>query len=113
MYAIFEDSGTQIKASAGDVIDIDRRQAAEGDKLTFDRVLLVGDASKGKPATVGLWKVRVAGSTSPASLPGCSAGGGTATAWGGGQTAPVSETSRSRTHSLGSDGSGSSFAAAP
>ena len=54
MYAIFEDSGTQIKASAGDVIDIDRRDAAEGDTLTFDRVLAVGDASKGEPATIGM-----------------------------------------------------------
>ena len=47
MHAIIEDSGTQIKVTPGDVIDIDRRTLGPKDKtLTFDRVLLVdgGDA---------------------------------------------------------------------
>lgn len=55
MYAIIEDSGTQIKVSPGDVVDIDVRPAGtsmeKGAKLTFERVLLVGDGEK--PARVG------------------------------------------------------------
>ena len=53
MYAIIEDSGTQIKVSKGDVLDIDLRTdepkgGKKGEKksaaksLTFDRVLMVG-----------------------------------------------------------------------
>lgn len=43
MYAIFEDSGTQIKASQGDVLTIDIRELPEkASSVTFDRVLLVG-----------------------------------------------------------------------
>lgn len=61
MYAIIEDRGTQIKVAPGDVVDIDllpsddqpaaKKKAAN--KLTFDRVLVVGDSESGKPATVG------------------------------------------------------------
>lgn len=50
MYAIIEDSGTQIKVAEGDVIKVDSREMP-GDvaTLTFDRVLAVGgtdDAAK-------------------------------------------------------------------
>lgn len=45
MYAIIEDSGTQIKVQPGDVVDIDLREVGEGSTLTFDRVLMVGDAA--------------------------------------------------------------------
>jgi large subunit ribosomal protein L21 len=54
VYAIIEDSGTQIKVSSGDVIDVDVRDLAEGEKsLTFDRVLAVGDPDGGDPAVIG------------------------------------------------------------
>ncbi|MCE2881324.1 MAG: 50S ribosomal protein L21 [Planctomycetaceae bacterium] len=53
MYAIIEDSGTQIKVQKGDVIDIDLRDAADGSTITFDRVLAVGD-SGGSAAKIGL-----------------------------------------------------------
>jgi len=44
VYAIIEDSGTQIRVRSGDVIDIDLRDLpADADSVTFDRVLLVGD----------------------------------------------------------------------
>jgi large subunit ribosomal protein L21 len=48
VYAIIEDSGTQIKVSPGDVVDIDLRSDVDKQpsKLTFDRVLLVGDGEK-------------------------------------------------------------------
>ena len=45
MYAIIEDSGTQIKVSEGDVIKIDPRDLADDAiELTFDRVMMVGNA---------------------------------------------------------------------
>ena len=55
MYAIIEDSGTQIMVREGDVIEVDLRQESpeEGSNLVFDRVLAVGggdgDASIGTP----------------------------------------------------------------
>ncbi|MGI9015191.1 MAG: 50S ribosomal protein L21 [Phycisphaerales bacterium] len=58
MYAIIEDSGTQIKVSPGDVIEIDlRSDAAPESTISFDRVLAVGDgeaaASIGRPYLPG------------------------------------------------------------
>lgn len=60
MYAIIEDSGTQIKVSEGDVIRIDTRDLPEGGEVptvTFDRVLLVGgegvEAKIGQPVLDG------------------------------------------------------------
>lgn len=57
MYAIIEDSGTQIKVSEGDVIRVDTRDLAEdAATITFDRVLLVGgegEAKVGQPVLEG------------------------------------------------------------
>jgi len=58
MYAIIEDSGTQIKVSQGDIIRVDLRDLPEDAKsLTFDRVLMVGsetsDPKIGQPALKG------------------------------------------------------------
>ena len=54
MYAIIEDSGTQIKVSPGDVVDIDPRDLGRRKKkLSFDRVLLVGDAGRTDGTTIG------------------------------------------------------------
>ena len=53
MYAIFEDSGTQIKVAAGDVVDLDIRDLNDAETLTFDRVLLVGDVDSDSSATIG------------------------------------------------------------
>lgn len=50
MYAIIEDSGTQIKVAKGDVVQIDLRELATGKELTFDRVLAV---NAGGTATIG------------------------------------------------------------
>ncbi len=55
MYAIIEDSGTQIMVREGDVIEVDLRQESPdaGSNLVFDRVLAVGggdgDANIGTP----------------------------------------------------------------
>ena len=49
MYAVIEDSGTQIKVSEGDIIKIDTRDLAEdAATVTFDRVMLIGPGSDGE-----------------------------------------------------------------
>ena len=58
MYAIIEDSGTQIRVQSGDVIDIDLRDVEEGSQsVSFDRVLMAGseegDAKVGTPYLAG------------------------------------------------------------
>ena len=60
MYAIVEDSGTQIKLSTGDVLDVDLRDV-DGDSLILDQVLMIGGKGEsviGDPyvagATVGI-----------------------------------------------------------
>jgi large subunit ribosomal protein L21 len=54
VYAIFEDSGTQIKVNVGDIVDLDSRVVEEGTKaLTFDKVLAVG-AGDGNAAKIGM-----------------------------------------------------------
>jgi len=53
MYAIIEDSGTQIKVSKGDVIKVDIRDMPEdAATITFDRILAVGGDEK-KDAKIG------------------------------------------------------------
>ena len=54
MYAIIEDSGTQIRVAPGEEFAIDRRDLEDGQKtLTFDRVLLVGDEENDEAGTIG------------------------------------------------------------
>jgi len=40
MYAIFEDGSRQYRVSEGDELDVDFRDAAAGNQIEFDRVLL-------------------------------------------------------------------------
>jgi len=40
MYAVIEDSGRQLKVSEGETLLVDLRDAAPGDRVEFDRVLL-------------------------------------------------------------------------
>ena len=55
VYAIIEDSGTQIKVHPGDLVDIDLRElAADQKSLTFQKVLAVGDAEGKAAAKIGL-----------------------------------------------------------
>jgi large subunit ribosomal protein L21 len=53
VYAIFEDSGTQVKVQVGDEVELDAR-AIEGDSKTisFDKVLVIG--TDGAPGKIGL-----------------------------------------------------------
>src|SRR5262245_54998722 len=56
MYAIIVDSGRQYKVSEGQILDVDFRDAAAGDKIQFDRVLaLSGEAGVriGTPVVTG------------------------------------------------------------
>jgi len=43
VYAIIEDSGSQMKVEKGDVFEIDHRDVEPGADLTFDRVLMLSD----------------------------------------------------------------------
>ena len=59
MYAIVEDSGTQIKVAEGDIIDIDVRDLEkDASSITFDRVLALkdgdGSATLGSPYIDGM-----------------------------------------------------------
>ena len=51
MYAIIEACGRQYKVSEGSIVLFEKLDNEEGQKVTFDRVLLVSDDKKG--ATVG------------------------------------------------------------
>ena len=50
MYAVFRSGGKQYRAAKGDVLRLEKIEAAEGDTLSFDEVLLVGE---GSDVTVG------------------------------------------------------------
>jgi large subunit ribosomal protein L21 len=54
MYAIIEDSGTQIKVQKGDLVDIDLREVEDGATITFDKVLAVGDTAGSAAAKIGM-----------------------------------------------------------
>ncbi len=54
MYAVIEDSGSQIKVSQGDVLKVALRDLPEETAtLTFDRVLLVGDPASADSMRLG------------------------------------------------------------
>ncbi len=56
MFAVIETGGKQYKVNEGDVIFVEKLDAAEGDKVTFDKVLAVAtdDGLKaGKPTVEG------------------------------------------------------------
>ena len=62
MYAIIATGGKQYKVSEGDIIKIEKLGKAEGESVTFDKVLLVSD----KETVVG--NPTVAGATVTASV---------------------------------------------
>lgn len=51
-YAIIETGGKQYKVEAGDAVFVEKLNANEGDKITFDKVLLV-DGKAGDPYVSG------------------------------------------------------------
>jgi large subunit ribosomal protein L21 len=57
MYAIIADGGRQYKVEEGQELEVDYRELAKGDELTFDRVLAVGgdgDLKLGTPQVEGV-----------------------------------------------------------
>ncbi len=50
MYAVFETGGKQYRATAGDVLRVEKLAVEEGKAVSFDKVLLVSDGDK---VTVG------------------------------------------------------------
>ncbi len=55
MYAIIETGGKQVKVAAGDVVYVEKLDAAEGETVTFDKVLFVGgeNVKVGSPVVEG------------------------------------------------------------
>lgn len=56
MYAIIETGGKQYKVQEGDVIYVEKLNAAEGEQVTFDQVLAVGSGDglkAGEPLVAG------------------------------------------------------------
>lgn len=45
MYAVIETGGKQYRVAEGDVIRVEKLLAGEGEAVTFDRVLMVGDGA--------------------------------------------------------------------
>jgi len=48
MYAVFKTGGKQYRAAKGDTLKIEKLNAAEGDAVEFDQVLLVGEGENVK-----------------------------------------------------------------
>ncbi|MGE5241634.1 MAG: 50S ribosomal protein L21 [Bacteroidota bacterium] len=56
MYAVIESGGKQYRVSPGDVIRVEKLEAAAGDTVNLDRVLMVGsdeDVRIGNPMLTG------------------------------------------------------------
>ncbi len=56
MYAVFKTGGKQYRAAKGDKLKIEKLDAAEGDSVAFDEVMLVGegaDVKVGAPLVAG------------------------------------------------------------
>jgi large subunit ribosomal protein L21 len=57
MYAVFEDGSRQYRVSVGDVVRVDYREAEEGARVEFGRVLLCkegADVKIGQPVLAGM-----------------------------------------------------------
>lgn len=55
MYAIIATGGKQYKVAEGDVVRVEKLEAAEGEKVVFDQVLMIGgeEAVIGNPTVSG------------------------------------------------------------
>ena len=51
MYAIIEACGKQYKVAEGDEVYLEKLEVNEGEKVTFDQVLLISDGEKIKVGT--------------------------------------------------------------
>ncbi len=56
MYAVIESGGKQHRVEEGEVLQLEKLDAAAGDKVKFDKILLVGEGGSvkiGKPYVAG------------------------------------------------------------
>lgn len=51
MFAVIETGGKQYKVNEGDVVFVEKLDAKEGDKVVFDRVLVLAEGSETKFGT--------------------------------------------------------------
>jgi large subunit ribosomal protein L21 len=51
MYAVFESGGKQHKVEEGEVLKLEKLDAATGDKVSFDKILMVGEGESVKIGT--------------------------------------------------------------
>lgn len=61
MYAVIETGGKQYKVGEGDIIDVEKLDAGEGEEIKFDRVLLLNNDGEIKVGTPILEGVIVSG----------------------------------------------------
>ena len=61
MYAIIESGGKQYRVAEGELIDLERLQGEIGEKVNFDRVLLVGDGETAHLGTPWVERGQVVG----------------------------------------------------
>ena len=54
MHAVIESGGKQYRVEPGSRIRVERLEAEEGDRIEFDRVLLVGDGDEAVVGTPGV-----------------------------------------------------------
>ena len=59
MYAIIEACGKQYKVSEGEEVFVEKLEANEGEKVVFDKVLLISDGEKVKVGTPTLKSAKV------------------------------------------------------
>jgi large subunit ribosomal protein L21 len=58
MYAVIKTGGQQFKVASGDIVEVDRLEAAEGQEVSFVPVLVVDDATvRARPAELDGVKV--------------------------------------------------------
>ena len=51
MFAVLKTGGKQYRVAKGDVIRVEKLDAKDGDKVTLDEILMVGEAGKPKLGT--------------------------------------------------------------
>lgn len=61
MYAIIKTGGKQFRVSEGDIINVERLSSGEGEKVTFDEVLMIGGNGEIKTGSPNIEGVTVEG----------------------------------------------------
>lgn len=59
MYAIIETCGRQYKVAEGDIVTLEKLEVSEGEKVVFDKVLLISNDGKVKVGTPTIKSAKV------------------------------------------------------